>query len=217
MVDKYDTDFFPPSPSPNIRTNCVVYLLVNPDEFTTGYIDLTGRFPQRSSRGNEYILVGYHYDGNTILATALKDRTASSIVQAWQKMHDQFKLAGAAPSTYILDNEKSKELENVFIREKVKYQLSPPNCHRTNKAERAIQTFKCHFKSGLASTDPNFPLAEWDRLIEQAVIPLNLLRSSRAKPNLSAYSYIFGEFDFTATPLAPPGTRIVSHTKPAKR
>lgn len=36
------------------------------------YIDLTDRFPYISSRENEYILVAYHYDDNTIPAVTLK-------------------------------------------------------------------------------------------------------------------------------------------------
>ena len=34
---------------------------------------------------------------------------------------------------------------------------------------------------------------------------------------MSAYTYIFGEFNFAATPLAPPGTKIVAHIKPNVR
>ena len=60
-------------------------------------------------------------------------------------------------------------------------------------------------------------MAQWDRLIAQAVITLNLLRSARCNPKISAYTYLFGEFDFNATPLAPPGTRVVAHNKPAVR
>ena len=63
----------------------------------------------------------------------------------YAQLHNVFKQAGAAPTTYILDNEKSTELINSFIKEGITYQLSPPHCHRTNKAERAIQTFKNHF------------------------------------------------------------------------
>ena len=54
-------------------------------------------------------------------------------------------------------------------------------------------------------------------MLQQANITLNLLRSSRVNPKLSAYSYIFGEFNFAATPLAPPGTKTVSHRKPNNR
>ena len=108
-------------------------------------------------------------------------------------------------------------MKNAFAVDNIKHQLVPPHAHRTNLAERAIQTFKQHFKTGLALVDPDFPLSQWDRLLPQAVMTLNMLRASRANPKLSAYSYIFGEFDFNATPLAPPGTRVVAHSKPAVR
>ena len=146
--NEVELDFSPTSLTPNIRSNSVAYLLVNPTDTTTGYVDLTGRFPRRSSKGNEYIPVGYHFDGNKILATPIKDRAATSIVNEWQHLHNQFKNAGAPPTTYILDNKKSKDLENMFLKEGIKFQLSPPSCHRTNKAERTIQTFKSYFKAG---------------------------------------------------------------------
>ena len=38
------------------------------------YTDQTGRFPVRSSAGNQYILVLYDYDSNAILAEAHKER-----------------------------------------------------------------------------------------------------------------------------------------------
>ena len=86
-------------------------------------------------------------------------------MEAWEKMHDTFKKAGIAPNTYVLDNETSPELMGAFNAEEIKYQLMPPHKHRNNLAERAIQTYKAHFKSCLAAVDPNFPLAEWDCLI----------------------------------------------------
>ena len=95
--------------------------------------------------------------------------------------------------------------------------MVPPYKHRNNLAERAIQTFKKHLKAALAGADPNFPLSEWDRLISQTNITINLLRSSRTNPRLSAHAYVLGEFNFTATPLAPPGTKIVAFISPEKR
>ena len=180
-------------------------------------MDTTGRFPQRSSRGHEYILVGYHYDSNLIYGIPLKNRKGTTFSEAWKHLHEIFTKAGTTPSTWILDNEKSNDLIESFNIAQVEYQLVPPYKHRNNQAERAIQTFKHHFKAGLASVDPNFPLAEWDRLIPQANITLNLLRSARINPKLSAYTCIFGEFNYSATPLAPPGTKIVAHISPEKR
>ena len=98
-----------------------------------------------------------------------------------------------------------------------KYQLVPPHRHRANAAECSIQTFKNHFKAGIASLDPDFPLNEWDRLLEQCFDTLNMLRASRTNPKISAYIALEGIFDFNKTPLAPPGTRVVVHAKPDNR
>ena len=46
---------------------------------------------------------------------------------------------------------------------------------------------------------------------------LSMLRAARANPKLSAYTYLFGEFDFNPTPLAQPGTRVVADSKPPVR
>ena len=83
--------------------------------------------------------------------------------------------------------------------------------HQQNATERAICTYKNHFMAGFASCDLNFPLAEWDRLLTQAEIMLNILRTSRVNPKLSAQANLFGNFDFNKTPLAPPGTKVLIH------
>ena len=36
-------------------------------------------------------------------------------------------------------------------------------------------------------------------------------------PGLSSWAYLFGEFDYNVTPLAPPGSRVVMHNKPEIR
>ena len=152
-------DAFPQSESLNVKTHNVCYTIVNPQEIATRYLDLTGRFPKRSSRGNEYILIAYHFDSNLIKAIPIKNRRRQVITEAWQTIYDDFKRAGEALKTYMLDNEKSQDLINSFLTKKVDYQLVAPYRH-CKQAERAIQTFKEHFKSCLALVDPNFPLAE---------------------------------------------------------
>ena len=84
-------------------------------------------------------------------------------------------------------------------------------------SEGAIRTFKNHFISGLASTNPNFPLSNWCRLLPQTELTLNLLCASRLNPKLSAYAQLEGTFDFTRTPLAPPGTGVIIQEKPTNR
>ena len=206
-------DCLPSSPSPNQRSNSVIYNVFSTDPTGLGYTDLTGRFPYCSSRGNEYIFVGYHYDANAILAIAIPDRKSTTLVNAWKTLHEKFTAAGVAPDTYIQDNEISKDLKYCFSENDIKFQLVPPHNHRANAAERAIQTFKSHFIAGLSGLDPNFPIKQWDRLLEQSVLTLNLLRSARLNPKLSAHSFLFGEFNFTSTPLAPIGTRVIAHVK----
>jgi hypothetical protein len=93
----------------------------------------------------------------------------------------------------------------------------PPHCHRRNAAERAIRTFKEHFVGGLSSVDPTFPLQLWDRLLPQAEITLNLLRTSRLNPPLSAAAHFHGLVDYNKTAFAPPGCKIIAHEKPEKR
>jgi hypothetical protein len=99
----------------------------------------------------------------------------------------------------------------------LEYQLVPPHLHRRNAAERAIHTYKNHLLACLATCDPNFPVSKWDRLFFQVGLTLNLLRSSRVNPKLSAYAYLHGNFDFNKTPLAPLGTKVLVHLKPDQR
>ena len=92
-------------------------------------MDLTRRFPWQSSRGNEYILVAYHFDANLIKGVPIKSRCGQVITEAWEALHEEFKQAGGAPRTYVLDNEKSKDLINSFINQQIDYQLVAPYCH----------------------------------------------------------------------------------------
>eukprot|EP00957_Ditylum_brightwellii_P073381 5576751-Ditylum_brightwellii.AAC.1 len=66
---------------------------------------------------------------------------------------------------------------------------------------------------GLATCNPNYPIADWDRLIDQANLTLNLLQTSQTNPKLSAYTYIFGQFNFNAHPPTPPGMQSIVHKK----
>ena len=104
-----------------------------------------------------------------------------------------------------------------FEKHGIKFQLVPPYLHRRIASERAMQTLKNHLISGLSTCDPNFPINQWDKLIPQASITLNLLRSSRRQPKLSAQACIFGNFDFNKTPIAVAGTKVVSYETPAQR
>ena len=73
---------------------------------------------------------------------------------------------------------------------KADLQLVSPHQHRRNADEKAIKTVKSHLLSGLATCHKQFPIIEWDRILPQAEITLNLLRNCCIHPHLSAWAYL---------------------------
>jgi hypothetical protein len=179
--------------------------------------DLPGRFPTTSGQGNAYVLVMYDFDSNSINAVGIKNRKKESLIKGYNEMYEDLRKAGINPVLHRLDNETSHDLIKEIERKELDYQIASPGDHRLNHAERAIQTFKNHFIAILYGTDSNFPAKQWDRLIKQAVMTLNMCRPSRINPKLSAYQQVWGNFDFNKTPLAPPGCKVVVHERPMER
>jgi hypothetical protein len=179
---------------------------------TTGmvYTDPTDKFLVPSVSGNQYLLIVYEYDSNYI-------HTGPSIIAAHQRSIAFLQSRGFKPLLQRLDNEATGALQEFLVASDIDFQLAPPHVHRRNAAERAIRIFKNHFIAGLCSTNPDFPLNLWDKLIPRCLITLNLLRRSMLNPQLSAQAHINGAFDFNHTPLAPPGTKVLIHEKPSIR
>ena len=183
----------------------------------TMHTDQTGRFPATSSRGNQYVMVLVEVDGNFIDGEPMKNRSAGAMIKAYQALWTRLTASGTVkPKTHILDNEASAEFKKE-IQKNCMIQLVPPDNHRRNLAERAIQTFKNHFKSILAGVDDSFPMRLWDRLLPQAVLTLNLLRQSNAVPTISAWQYVHGNFDYNKMPLAPMGCAVQVFQNSEKR
>ena len=78
------------------------------------YSDLTGQFPVQSDRGNNQILVTYHYDTNNILTTPLKNRTGPCILNGITKTYDKLREQGLTAKLLIMDNEVSEYLKKYF-------------------------------------------------------------------------------------------------------
>ena len=121
--------------------------------------------------------MAYSYDGNTIIAKAINNMSDPSITTAWKYLYDRLHISGVKPETWVLDNEASNLLIKTMADNGTTYQLVPPHIHRANLADRVIQIFKNDLKAGLAYLDPYFPLSEWDRLIDQYELTLNILRA----------------------------------------
>jgi hypothetical protein len=122
-------------------------------------------------------MVCYIYDCNYIKVVPMQLRSASECVKAYGSIHQELTVKGFKPKLQTLDNEASTALKNYFPVNDIAYQLVLPHCHRRNTAKRATRTFKEHFVTGLFSVDPSFPMHLWDRLLPQAEITLNLLRT----------------------------------------
>jgi hypothetical protein len=57
-----------------VKTHCICAAIIDAGK---KYIDQTGRFPVVSIKGDKYIMVLYQYDGNTIIADTIKNRTSA--------------------------------------------------------------------------------------------------------------------------------------------
>ena len=197
--------------SPEYNLTSTIY-----DPTDTSSSDQTGKFPITSSRGNKYIMIFYHHDTNCILAQPMKSRGKSDLTNAFSTLYSLLSSKGYKIKIHFLDNEAPTMLLNFFLHNGIKHQFVPPYTHRVNKAERAIQTFKSHFISGLSSLPSNFPMHLWCTLLPQATISLNIMRSSKLNKTISAYHMLHGQYDYMSTPMAPPGSPIMIHQKSEK-
>jgi hypothetical protein len=177
----------------------------------------TGRFPAASNKDNQYIMVLVEVDGNYINADPMNNKSEGSIIKTyliiWTRL---MKLSTVQPITHILDNEVSEEY-NAEIKKNCTMQLVPPGNHQQNLAERAIQTFKNHFKAIIAGVDDNFPMNSLDRLLPQTVLTLNLLQQSNIARAVSAYQYIHGASNYNKMLLALMGCVVQIHKRSEKR
>ncbi len=177
----------------------------------TVYTNQTGWLPVQSNNGNQLLMVYYDVDANYIDAEPMRNHADSSMIQAYRLLWAQTtRNCKEKPTMHILDIEASVAFK-AEINKNCDLQLVPPDTHRINLAERAIQTFKSLFIAILAGVDPSFPRNLWDRLVPQAVLTLNHLQQSHEMKTVSAYQFINGTFDYNKMPLAPMGCAVQMH------
>jgi ABC-type transporter MlaC component len=75
------------------------------------YTDLTGGFPKTSSRVYTYTLVLYDYDGNSIQAEPMKNRSDTEAIRAFTRIYDELTAKGVEPMFQTMNNEVSKALK----------------------------------------------------------------------------------------------------------
>ncbi len=169
-----------------------MYDVEKEEELHSIYSDQTGRFPKKSSKGNQYIMVLVHIDSGAILVAPMKDWTSGEMIRAYQSLLNRLNTRGIRPKHHVLDNECSEDFKETIKKNHMTYQLVPPHDHRRNIAEKGIQTFKAHFIAILCGSDKDFPLHLWCQLLPQVEHTLNLLRPARTCPTVSAHAYLWG-------------------------
>ena len=162
-------------------------------------------------------MIMYDYDSGYINAIPMKSRKSNELLRAFELGYAELTEAGLTGQLLRLDNEISKDLRKAIKDKNLQYQLASPGDHRQNLAERAIQTWKAYFISIRSGVDPSFPDNCWDLLIALSVLTLNLLRGSKINPRISAYTQVKGAFNWNATPLMPPGCKVIVHDRHMER
>ena len=187
----------PPMATPSIPQGEKPILFVKTYPISKLYTDDTGCFPIRARSGNQYVMIAYHEEGNLILQQAFKSKKDVHRIAAYKAIMTRLAAKGLNVDLQMLDNEASAAYKQVITEKwKASFQLVPQDVHRRNRAERAIRTFKDHFLAILAGVDPKFPAYLWDLLLPQAELTLNLLRQLLINPQISAWEFFQGPFDF---------------------
>ena len=107
------------------------------------YTDDCGRFPIIYRIGNEYIIITYHCDPNTILWAPFVNRKDKHNSRSYNSIMWRLSDRGHQVDFQILDNEVSTYFKRTIVENwGAIYQLVPPNINQRNIEERAILTFK---------------------------------------------------------------------------
>ena len=121
------------------------------------------------------------------------------------------------PIHQILDNESSAKYKEAITKSGMTYQLVPPDNHRQNIMEKAIQFWKDHFVEVLSGTATTFPLHVWCHAIPQAERQLLLLRQSNINPKIVLYAHLYGAHNYSTLPFVSIGMEALIHEKPSRR
>ena len=141
--------------SPTLPKQGYIYTKVD-DTNNNMYTDQTGKFPHISSCGNQYQMIAYHADSNSIWMEPMKNRKEGEMIQAQSQALIIMKSYGIITTKQVLNNEASAAYKDAISKSNMTYQLVTPNEHRRNIAEKSIQTWKDHFVAVLSGTSDNF-------------------------------------------------------------
>ena len=144
-------------------------------------------------------------------------RKVPQLVKGFEECYDELKSKGIIAQMVRLDNGNLERMIAEFKKQGLDYQLASPGNHCVVDAERYIGIFKNRFIVIRSGTDPAFQQKGWSHLICHAVITVNMLRPSRNNLYISAYTQVYGIFEFNRTPLAPARYKVIIHDRTDER
>ena len=113
-------------------------------------------------------MVAHNIDENYIFMDIMKNRSGIQMMACYQRIVSRVKKARLTLRNHILDNEASAAHTALIEGNRMVLEFVPPGQHRSNIAERAIQTAKDHFVTILVGVSTASPMHLWCRLIPQA-------------------------------------------------
>ena len=102
------------------------------------YTDQIGKFPIRSSRGHQYIMILVKADSGAILVVSMKSRKAEEMVETYQGLVDRLKTYGVTPNQHVLDNKCSTLMKQSIQSNGMTFQLANSHDHQHNLTEKAF-------------------------------------------------------------------------------
>ena len=102
------------APAHDTTAKCEVFYfseLADSNECTI-YTNLTGIFPIRSYKGNQYIFLTYIYDLNDIIVRPMKSRESEDMQAAFKEVYSYLIQRNHTPKLQVMDNECSTAVKN---------------------------------------------------------------------------------------------------------
>ncbi len=137
-------------------------------------------------QGNVCFLVVYHYKSNAVMALPIASFGNIIIFMAC-KQNELLESKGYCIKLNVMGNQTSCIIIQHLTPKQCDWMLVEPNNHCVNATKRAIQMFKNHFISALATTGSKFPLQLWDHLAPQVKNTLNMHCPLHIDPKMLSY------------------------------
>ncbi len=118
------------------------------------YVQQSCRFvPLHVPQGQCSYLIVYHYKSNAILGLPIPGFDGNTVFAAYKTQFEFLESKGYKIKLNVIDNQCTKQIKKFLTNKDCELMLVEPHNHCVNVAKRAIQTFKDHFISALATTD----------------------------------------------------------------